>query len=118
MKSDPQTGDNYVIVYEPYTVDHDLYFTLTNELFAEMFIPAYENIGYTIYDYSVNHDLRGDTKVAIISFSNHISSGSTMYQTQYIFVTSSNLVCTLTVTSTSPESSIATDIYNSLIITE
>ena len=100
-----------------YTSDHDIYFTLTDERFEEIFIPLYESMGYAISDYSVEQESKDGNKIVVISFANTIAE-STMYQTQYFFVTASDLVCTLTVTATSPESSIAADIYESLIIAE
>ncbi len=117
MKFDQQTGSNYVVVYEAYTADHDIYFSLTDEIFAETFVPLYANMGYTVTDYSVKHESKGDASVAVISFTNTVE-GQDMYQTQYVFVTKSNYVCTLTVTETSLESDIAENIYNSLIIAE
>ena len=115
IRLDRQTGDNYVIAYEAYTADHDKYFSLTNEEFAEMFIPLYESMGYIITEYNVKHESKGDVSVAVISFTNTVD-GQTVYHYMYIFVTKSNKVCTFTVTETSLESEIAETIYESLII--
>ena len=117
MKLDITTGDNYSVIYEAYTEDFEIYFTLTDDIFAEVFVPMYASIGYNVTDYSVSQETKGETKVAVISFTNTVED-QVMYQTQYVFVVNTNKVCTLTVTEVSADTTIAEDLYASLIIAE
>lgn len=117
MKLDPVTGDNYSVIYEAYTEDHEVFFTLTDDIFAEVFVPMYASVGYTVTDYSVSQETKGETRVAVMSFTNTVE-GQVMYQTQYVFVVNTNQVCTLTVTEVSADTTIAEDLYASLIIAE
>ena len=77
----------------------------------------YASIGYNVTDYSVSQETKGETKVAVISFTNTVED-QVMYQTQYVFVVNTNKVCTLTVTEVSADTTIAEDLYASLIIAE
>jgi uncharacterized protein YgiM (DUF1202 family) len=115
MKWNPNTGDNVNIVYTDYTPDCDIYFSLTNEIFAEVFVPSFAATGNVVSDYNVTLDKKGDNNVSITSFKN-VANGTTMYQTQIVTVASSGQLCVITVTEVSADTNIAEALYASLNI--
>lgn len=115
IKWNSVTGDNVSVSYADYTSEYDFYFSMTNESFAETFIPVYESMGYVISDYNVTLTKKGNTDVVIIVFQN-VVNGTPMYQTQVFGVVGSGQFCTITVTELNADAHIAAEIYESLNI--
>lgn len=112
-----QSGDNYTLVYADYTAEADMYFTLNNEGFAELFVPLYKTQGLDVKDYTVTQETKDGAKVAVMSFT-ATANNTNVYLTQYVFKTNNNKICTLTVTEVSKNTTIAEDIYSTLKIAD
>lgn len=114
---DAQSGDNFTLIYSDYSAEAEMYFALDNEGFAELFVPLYKSQGLDVKDYKVTQETKDGTKVAVMSFT-ATANGTDVYLTQYVFNTKYNKLCTLTVTEVSKTTTIAEDIYKTLVIAD
>ena len=105
-------GNNITVVYEAKT---NMYEDMTMDDFNEMFVPAYEAMGMTVSNASVNSTTNdNDVKITKISYK-ATASGVTMKQTLYI-TTAGQRTYTVTVTETTNDATLVKNVFDTLTI--
>ncbi len=103
-------GNNITVAYEPKS---NIYANMDEEDFATMFAPVFEAMGATVTDASVMQTRNASGQLMTRIGYTLTMNGSRMYQTMFI-LPANNLNYVVTVTETGTDTTLRTNVFNTL----